>query len=170
MNIINNPNPNISRNKRTGKPIIRSIESIDRLVFHSMMEFLTLEGLHATQFLEEEAGYSAHYLITPSGTIIKTVDIKNIAWHAAGFNRTSIGIEWLVPGYATLAEFYNIIKTDWVTESAFRAGVELVKNLNVTCNFKNFDTHTFLSPDRKQDPGDGFPLSELMGNISPLAT
>jgi len=167
MNIINNPNPNISRNKRTGKPIVRSIESIDRLVFHSMMEFLVEgEGLHATQFLEEEAGYSAHYLITPNGLIIKTVNIINIAWHAAGFNRTSIGIEWLVPGYATLSEFYKIIKTNWLSEAAYKAGIELIDDLKTECNFKHFNPHSFLSPERKQDPGDGFPLDEMLSVIN----
>jgi N-acetyl-anhydromuramyl-L-alanine amidase AmpD len=67
---------------------------INLIVVHAMGEYIK-DGNNvysAARFLKK-IGLSAHYLVTPSGVILRCVREAQIAWHAKGFNTNSIGIE-----------------------------------------------------------------------------
>lgn len=64
---------------------------IDMIVLHSTAS-LNVQGVLA-HFNNPESKVSAHYVIDTDGTVYKVVNTNDIAWHAVGYNKRSIGIE-----------------------------------------------------------------------------
>jgi len=112
-------------------------------------------------------GYSAHKLVTPSGLTIKCRDYSQGAYHAKGYNTDSLGIEFLVPGIHTYGSFIEALKTPYLSPNAFDSGVEVVRAWMNLCNIEKGEirTHEELSPDRKKDPGSGYPLNDFLNAL-----
>ncbi len=121
---------------------------------------------HAPEWLRA-IRYSAHRLTCPNGDSIKCRDFAQGAFHASGFNTNSLGIEFLVPGVHTYESFLEALKTSYLTSAAFDSGIETVREWMKIRNIEKGEikTHHELSPERKQDPGDGFPLIDFLNAL-----
>lgn len=134
----------------------------DMIVIHAMSEII--QGLHASNFLEKE-GLSAHYLIQPYGDIVECVKPSRIGAHARGFNKNSIGIEILIEGELKYSEFLKKMKTNYLKLEQYNSLIQLCRNLIKTYDIDVFKRHSDLSPERKKDPGTGFPWTEFLNQI-----
>ncbi len=129
------------------------------IVIHAMGEYILHEGVykHAVQFLDD-VGLSAHALVAPDGEIIRCRSDEQVAWHARGHNRDSLSTEFLVPGRHDYGSFIRSIhQPGWVTEEAFESGVEQSREWHDVHDIEADVRHSDIDPDRKQDPGRGFP-------------
>lgn len=137
----------------------------NEIIIHAMGEFVA--GKFAPDFLRS-VELSAHALVTPSGVIIETRPPEQGAYHAARYNRASLGVEILVPGVHDYATFLKAIKTDWVTPQAFNATVELVRGWRERFGIDaaNIARHSDKDPDRKHDPGVGFQWERFLKEIA----
>lgn len=133
------------------------------IVIHAMGEFIKCDGtyLHAVDFLRE-AGLSAHALICPDGSVIQCRPIDKGAYHAKGHNTTSIGIEFLVPGPHDYGSFIEAIDKPYITDAQFLAGIALCKKWGEDLNIVR---HSDIDPQRKKDPGAGFPWDDFIDEI-----
>ena len=136
-----------------------------RIITHSIGEFIDDGQLiqWAPDFISR-IGLSAHYFITPSGVVIQQRQDRLMAWHAKGHNQGTIGIEWMVPGIHDYDSFLQKITEDWVGEKQFSAGVELYKDLVRKHAIEANQRHSDIDPQRKKDPGSGFPW-EALNNV-----
>ena len=133
-----------------------------RVITHAIGEFVD-DGTKImwAPDLIEKLGLSVHYFITPTGTIVQQREDCLRAWHAKGNNENTIGIEWMVPGIHNWDNFLKTIKTEWVSEKQFNSGLELYKHLNKIHGIEAHQRHSDIDPQRKQDPGKGFPWEQL---------
>lgn len=140
-----------------------------RIIIHCMGENIQDENNpevfnHAVAFLNEYR-LSAHYLIAPDGTVFQCRPDNERASHARGHNTDTIGIEFLVQGDHNYGSFLESIKTPYLTNVQFDAGVELVDNLMQTHDIQSIVRHSDVSPGRKVDPGLGFPWDYFLRRI-----
>lgn len=127
-------------------------------IIHAHGEYLWYEDkwFHFIEF-QDHIGLSAHYWITPLGNIIERVPPTEKAWHAKGVNSSSIGIEFIVPGFIKqYSDFTEKIKTDWLSDQQLKSGVALVQHLGLPIR-----RHSDQAPGRKVDPGSGFPWGKF---------
>jgi len=117
---------------------------------------------HAPEWLRV-LGYSAHNLVTPSGLVIKCRENHEGAYHAYGYNTDSLGIEFLLEGIHTYETFKAGISSEYLTSMQFGKGVEVVSKWmdDYDISMDGVVTHHSLSPNRKTDPGSGFPLEQF---------
>lgn len=138
------------------------------IVVHAMMEFFDLHGrvVHCTELLRE-LGLSAHVLVNEQGQVFRERPDEMGAYHAKGHNRDSLGIEFLVPGVhdGKMQTFYDLMKTDYVTEKAYQAGKRVITDWVKKWGIMEIVRHSDLDPIRKQDPGDGFPMQQLLEDV-----
>ena len=137
------------------------------IVVHCMGEFiLDPHPIHASDFLDK-LGYSAHVLVEPVGDVIICRDDDQGAYHAKGYNTDSLGIEFLVPGHHTYGTFLEAIKSPYVGDEQWAAGINAVRawmetyEIDVSKVFR----HSDLSPGRKVDPGAGFAWDKFIGAL-----
>ena len=149
-------------------PSIHGREGLEAgaIVVHAAAEYIRLadRDIHIVDFLRSR-GESAHAYVLPSGDIIRTRRDDQIAWHckAQGFNFKSLGMEFLVAGAYTYDSFLTAIKTDWVTEEQYAAGVQLARDWQAS--EKLVVRHCDVDPERKSDPGNGFPWQVFLDDI-----
>lgn len=156
MNIIERPLPNGSKHNNP-----------KRIVVHAMGEYIKDPNpILAVDFLHK-LGYSAHALVLPNCDVMICRNTDQGAYHARGFNKDSLGIEFLVEGEHDYSSFIQTIKTDWLAPGQFEAGIELIQHwqslFGIGVNY--VDRHSDLSPGRKVDPGDGFPWKKFKQHI-----
>ena len=132
------------------------------IVLHAMGENIKDKSIFSAVEWLDHLELSAHALATPEGNIIRLRRDNEVAWHAKYFNIDSLGIEFLVPGVHDYGSFIEAMKTDWVTDSQFWAGVWQVKQWIDKWPITKIATHRELSPGRKFDPGTGFPLAQFL--------
>lgn len=140
----------------------------NRVVVHAMGEYL--ESLHAVDFLKKYK-YSAHALIAPNGDVYRCRLDDEMGWHAKGFNKNSLGIEFLVDlkpvkGEHIYRTFLNTIRKPYVTNEQLESGLNEVNGWIDNHLILNIDRHCDLSPGRKIDPGEGFPWYDFLGELN----
>jgi len=137
-----------------------------RIIIHAMAEFID-DGVvtrYAHTYLKQYR-LSAHSLITPSGVNIRTRRDNQGAHHAKAFNTDSLGIEFLVPGVHNYQTFLEEIKTNYLTEAAYQTGLNQIMEWIDMHNIKHIDGHSDIDPERKYDPGTGFPMGRLLDDL-----
>lgn len=137
------------------------------IVVHAMGEFLLDPNpIHASDFLAK-LGLSAHALVAPNGDIFICRDDDQGAYHARGYNTDSLGIEFLVEGHHNYETFLETIKTDYVTDVQWFAGVQAVKSWREAYDIPvtKIVRHSDISPGRKVDPGKGFKWEKFLTEI-----
>lgn len=146
-------------------------QSPKRIVVHAMGEYIldtesvcTIQDFHAVDFLRY-IELSVHAIITPSGVVIRCRESDQGAYHAKGFNKDSLGVEFLVPGGYIYSSFLRAIKHPYLTKQQYDMGVKLVKGWMKKYNITTVDRHSDLDPKRKKDPGDGFPWQKFLKEI-----
>ena len=107
---------------------------------------------------------SAHYIISGKGKVYHLVDDRKCAWHAGksfwkgqtSLNKNSIGIELSTPS----------LGQNKYSKSQITALISLLKNLQKKYSIapQNILGHSDIAPNRKPDPGRGFPWKILAEN------
>lgn len=150
------------------KPLHKGAKSQtpSRIVLHAMSEYILYndEYIHAHKFLKK-IGLSAHALVCPNGDIIRCREDEQGAYHAKGYNKNSLGVEFLVEGKHSYASFLEAISSYYLTLEQHIEGVELLRGWCRKWDIKSIDSHSVLSPSRKFDPGEGFPLEQFLKDI-----
>jgi N-acetyl-anhydromuramyl-L-alanine amidase AmpD len=140
------------------------------VVVHAMAEIVIgpdRKAHYATEWLRRE-GTSAHLFVTPSGTIIKSREYDQGAWHCRADKRNwnSIGIEFLVAGAHDWNSFVDTISRPYLTDAQYKAGVKICKEeLFGEIGITQFDKHSKLDPVRKRDPGAGYPWDQFIEDV-----
>lgn len=141
------------------------------ILTHAMGEFIEHNGIAypAVDWLDL-CGLSAHALIQPNGEIIRCRDDNEVAWHgkAGGYNFKALGAEFIVPGIfssATPHLFLEAMKTDYVMELAYNAGLHLYRGWMEKHPITEITRHSETDPDNKQDPGAGFPWHQFLSDL-----
>ena len=151
-------------------PSIHGREGLESsaIVVHAAAEYIRLNDrdIHIIDFLRSR-GESAHAYVLPSGDIVRTRKDNQIAWHcrAQGYNFKSLGIEFLVAGAWRYDEFLEKIYTDWLLKKQYNAGVQLVQEWIMKEKIIEIERHCIIDPDRKKDPGEGFPWLNFLDDI-----
>jgi N-acetyl-anhydromuramyl-L-alanine amidase AmpD len=138
-----------------------------RIIIHSMAENVIGEdGIirHASRHLEHE-GYSAHILACPNGDKYRCRHDKQGAAHAKGFNDNSLGLEALVPGTHDYASFLKAIKEQWVSKEQYQTILAQCREWYQLYPIERIDRHSDVDPQRKRDPGAGFPWEQLRKDL-----
>jgi N-acetyl-anhydromuramyl-L-alanine amidase AmpD len=120
------------------------------------------------RYFENHSILGIHYIIGRDGTIVKSVPEDQIAYHAYGHNKTSIGIELINRGDGH----------DPYPESQIVSLIELLKEIRTRHNIKiedinghsDLDHRTFQCGStlikQKQDPGPNFPWERVTDQLS----
>jgi N-acetylmuramoyl-L-alanine amidase len=138
----------------------------DRVIVHAMGEYI--DGVHASSFLMN-VGLSAHILVCPDGKIIRCRQDNQGAYHARKHNVNSLGIEFLVVGNHGYASFKEMIKEPYLTSEQYEAGMEFVRDeWFIKKGIRMVDRHSDVSPERKVDPGEGFPWERFKREVGIL--
>lgn len=136
-----------------------------RIIVHSMAEYVPGNpNTHATELLRS-LGLSVHALVCPDGSIIRCRQDWEGAYHAKGHNDNSLGVEFLVPGTYDYSGFLKRIKTPYLTPEQFAAGKYLVADWAKKYAILDIQRHSDVDPERKFDPGNGFPWTTFLEDI-----
>jgi len=143
-----------------------SSQTPKRIIIHAMGEYIGAPGPenHAVQYLAS-IGLSAHAIIAPDGTNYRCRGDIEGAYHALGHNTDTLGLEFLVAGVHTYGTFLNTIRTPYITAQQYEVGVEQVKFWMKHWGITEVLRHSDISPERKVDPGEGFPWAMFLRDI-----
>lgn len=110
---------------------------------------------------------SYHYLIGRDGKVYQFVDDLEKAWHAGV---SSFEGRPFCNNYSLGVAFANDQKGEAFTDEQIDTGVELVADLCRTYDIplKRITTHAAVSPGRKHDPGNKFPLGAFLARVGAI--
>lgn len=135
-----------------------------QIIIHCMGQYIIdKDGVRwsAHKWLEK-LRISAHRIVWTEDHIIKMRSDFERAYHAKGHNTDTLGMEFVVEGeFRNLEELNERIKEPYLTDYQYDAGLwqvrDWMKKHNIEQLNDNITTHVKLSPERRQDPGVGFP-------------
>jgi N-acetyl-anhydromuramyl-L-alanine amidase AmpD len=145
-----------------------------RIIVHAMgHKIMRSDGRvqYAATYLEE-IGLSAHVLVAPDGTPIRCREDDQGAYHALGYNEHSLGIEILMPGEHNLGTLLQAMREPWIEPGSdqWRTAVSVVRAWARRWNIEpvrgQLDPHYRVDPERKEDPGQGFPWGQFVEEVS----
>lgn len=130
---------------------------------------------HCTDWLRA-IGRSTHVFALPDGRGVREVDSWYKAWHAAGYNTSTVGIEFVLAGVWPYEKFQKAMEgrrpEAVYTDAQIAFGVEWCQARSVEHGFPLTDetvrTHASRSPGRKKDPGVIFPLADFRARLAPV--
>ncbi len=138
-------------------------------VVHAMGEYIKFQGkiYSAAEWLEFK-GLSAHVLIHPNGDQTRIRKDTQCAHHAKGYNINSLGVEVLVPGDHNYASFVEALRSPWTSPEQIESLVWLSLGWRKEHSLliPDFQRHSDISPERKVDPGKGFPWGEYLAQLT----
>lgn len=145
---------------------------IRRIVVHAMGEWVQTEQgpIQAWDYLAQ-IGLSCHAYVTPSGIIVRQVDDAQVAFHAGRDNADTLGVEVLLGGVHNLASLWKgIDRIGWVGGEQFSALEDVVIEWcrRYELGADALVRHSDLDPQRKRDPGKGFPWRVLVSTVRDL--
>lgn len=157
----------IDRHLSHGRP---GPQTPDRIVIHAMGYQLRMGdgSVHYAASFLEKIGLSAHALVAPNGDLIRCRHDHEIAWHAKGHNTNTLGLEFLVPGVHDYASFGEAIKTPWPTTEQLDTGAWQVAKWCRDWPIKLTERHSYFDPERKVDPGAGFPWETFLHTVDAI--
>ncbi len=139
---------------------------ISMIVLHATHSATLLKALGWFFFCRPPNRISTHYLISRSGIIFQMVPDDKRAWHAGvsrwgsieDVNSHSIGIEFQCAGKGDVYEPF--------TKEQIQSGIELCHRLvnRYHISPENIVGHEHVAPERKTDPGSGFPWHLFVRN------
>ena len=137
-----------------------------RIIIHAMGEYIGQPGWknHAVQYLAG-VGLSAHAIIAPDGTNYRCRTDTQGAYHALGHNTDTLGLEFLVQGVHIYDTFLQTIRKPYITAEQYEVGVQQVKTWIKQWGITKVLRHSDISPERKVDPGKGFPWEMFLKDI-----
>lgn len=137
-----------------------------RVIIHAMGEYIETADArqHAAPFLDS-IGLSAHALVAPDGTNYRCRLDTQGAYHAAGHNTDTLGLEFLVPGIHTYASLIKTMAKPYLSVVQYEAGLEQVRSWRDRWNITEVLRHSDISPERKVDPGLGFPWIKFLSDL-----
>lgn len=138
----------------------------DKIYVHAMGEYIAGTGWknHAVQYLDSR-GWSAHSFIAPDGVNYRGRRDDQGAYHALGHNTNSLGIEFLVKGVHDYGSFLKAIDRPYLTPEQYKEGVIQVRYWMQHWGITDVQRHSDISPERKVDPGNGFPWAMFRRDI-----
>ena len=147
----------------------KSINEPKIIVVHAMGEYIGGNGWdnHAVQYLNK-AGLSAHSLIAPDATNYRCRLDSETAYHALGFNTDTLGMEALVEGVHDYASFLKAIDKPYLSKIQYQCMVEQAIEWKQMHDIIKIVRHSDLSPERKVDPGNGFPWKMFLNDVGEL--
>ena len=160
----------------------RSSNTPDKIVLHAIAEIVRIDrgasnwykgkgkdipvGDYPAWDWLEILGLSAHVFTTPSGVNVVTRKDTQQAFHAGKDNKNSLGIEFLVSGVHDYTSFLETMKTDYLTERQYFAGLAQVKYWMDKWSIEKKDVYMHSELDsRKHDPDVGFINSGFLDEI-----
>ncbi len=146
------------------------------VIIHAMAEYIIVDPKTAKRYGIKAGEYhafrwldviklSAHSLITTNGGNIRTRRDEASAWHAKNHNTGTLGIEFLVPGSHDYAGFLRSMRLDYLPELAYQAGLDQVREWLNIFEISIVTTHAEIDPNRKHDPGTGFPFDRFIHDL-----
>lgn len=150
---------------------VKASRNILGIVLHSMGGF---QSGSIAWFKNPQAQASAHFCISKSGEIVRTVEEKNIAWHAGIFDEPIAA--WLKPNPNNVTigiELEDEKKTDWSYPQAQRDALrwlvdDLCRKYSIPKDAEHILLHKNLNPSRRSDPVGSFSLGWVLdGPVNP---
>ena len=134
------------------------IQTADTIVVHALAEFIDFGEVDKSGWRHvDDLGWGAHFYVYPSGAIVQSLGTSQMGAHARGYNRSTIGIEFIVPGVHTYQTFVGAMDQLWMSRAQVDSGIVLINDLVETeKKIKYLTSHRYLDPERKVDPGAGF--------------
>lgn len=136
------------------------------IVIHAMGEYIGAPGWenHAIQYLDSQE-WSAHSFIAPDAVNYRGREDNQGAYHAKKYNTDSLGLEFLVKGVHTYGSFLKAIDKPYLTAEQYQEGVNQVRYWIHHWGITEVVRHSDISPERKVDPGNGFPWAMFRHDI-----
>ena len=137
---------------------------VDILILHYTGMKTAREAI--TRLRHPAAEVSSHYVVDEDGTIIRLVPDDRRAWHAgishwrghSGLNDRSIGVEIVNPGHEWGYRDFPVLQL----AAACDLCLAILSRHPIPA--RNVIAHSDVAPDRKEDPGEKFPWSDLARN------
>jgi hypothetical protein len=141
------PEDELARVRRDGWDLPSLQKVVDQFVLHYDSSGTSRRSF---QVLHEGRGLSVHFLLDLDGTIYQTLDVQERAWHAAGANSRSVGVEIANVG-AYVAGETNRFAEWYMSDASGQTRIILPARVG---NRGQFTTH-FVGHPARRDPVNG---------------